>query len=300
MEGYDILTEAEKTEYEEKAGKMKGLFPSTLSMESILSWKNACLPEYRVEGDYFCIRIMDRIRGKRYYYMPLGEYHQESFQHLIEKLWEENKESSPLIIVDVRDEELGWYRGLQGFSCTISDQDSYSDYIYRRADLEESFEKQQARYNKRYFIRKYAPEKRKLLRSDENSCRNVVECAYCAYHSCKECTNGCLKDTISDFLKTSDSGAKYGLMISSGGIDIGYAAGIVQGDCFVFLFKKNCHGYRGLDEYLQTELLNELPEEVQWINYTEDMGIDGIRAYKKKLAPYHLKPRYKVLVERIG
>ena len=136
-----------------------------------------------------------------------------------------------MIIVDVRDEELGWYRGLHGFSCTISDQDSYSDYIYLREDMEESFEKQRSRYNKRYFIRKYAPEKRKLLRSDENSCRNVVECAYCAYHSCKECTNGCLKDTISDFLKTSDSDAKYGLMISSGGNDIGSYREIVLYSC---------------------------------------------------------------------
>ena len=68
----------------------------------------------------------------------------------------------------------------------------------------------------------------------------------------------------------------------------------------VFMFKKNCRGYRGLDEYLQTELLKELPEHVRYINYTEDMGVEGLRNYKRRLAPYYLKTRYQVSVERMG
>ena len=91
-----------------------------------------------------------------------------------------------------------------------------------------------------------------------------------------------------------------GIIVNSDGTDIGYAAGIIQGDTFVFLFKKNCRGYRGLDEYLQTELLKELPEHVRYINYTEDMGVEGLRNYKRRLAPYYLKTRYQVSVERMG
>ena len=55
-----------------------------------------------------------------------------------------------------------------------------------------------------------------------------------------------------------------------------------------------------MDEYLQTELLKELPDTVKWINYTEDMGMEGLRNYKRRLAPYYLKPKYRVLVERTG
>ena len=39
---------------------------------------------------------------------------------------------------------------------------------------------------------------------------------------------------------------------------------------------------------------------VRIINYTEDMGIEGLRNYKRRLAPYDLKPRYQVTVERMG
>lgn len=51
---------------------------------------------------------------------------------------------------------------------------------------------------------------------------------------------------------------------------------------------------------MQTELLKELPDTVKWINYTEDMGMEGLRNYKRRLAPYYLKPKYRVLVERTG
>ena len=50
----------------------------------------------------------------------------------------------------------------------------------------------------------------------------------------------------------------------------------------------------------QTELLKELPEHVRYINYTEDMGVEGLRNYKRRLAPYYLKTRYQVSVERMG
>lgn len=36
------------------------------------------------------------------------------------------------------------------------------------------------------------------------------------------------------------------------------------------------------------------------VNYTEDMGMEGLRNYKRRLAPYYLKPKYRVLVERTG
>ena len=88
--------------------------------------------------------------------------------------------------------------------------------------------------------------------------------------------------------------------MSSNGEDIRKAPGIINAHTFVFLFKKNCRGYRGLDEYLQTELLNELPEHVRYINYTEDMGVEGLSNYKRRLAPYYLKTRYQVSVERMG
>lgn len=299
MAEYEKFTDAAKGEYEKRAGGMKGMLPSTISLESILAWKNTCLPEYRIIEDYFCIRIFDRLRKENYYYMPLGVYEKKSFGRLIDALYEEADENGALLFMDVREEELAWYRNLEGYRCEISSREADSDYIYRREAMEQSFEKAGARYNKRYFIRTCNPCKRNLGGEDAGVCREVVGHAFCAFHECRNCLNGCLKDTISNFLYLSDSGQLRGILVSTGGSYIGYAAGLVQGDTFVFLFKKNCHGYRGLDEYLQTELLKELPDTVTWINYTEDMGIEGLRKYKRRLAPYELRAKYRVLVERI-
>ena len=95
---------------------MGGIFPSTISVESILAWQDVCAAEYRIEEDYLCIRIYDRIEKKSYLYMPLGMYSGESFQRLIDKLYGENrKNGEELLFRDVREEEIFWYRGLSGF-----------------------------------------------------------------------------------------------------------------------------------------------------------------------------------------
>ena len=96
MAEYYKLTEAVRASYEQRAGRMGGMLPSTLSLESILVWRDTCIPEYRIVEDYFCIRIWDRIRKKQYYYMPLGGYEKTSFKRLVDALYEECAQAAPL------------------------------------------------------------------------------------------------------------------------------------------------------------------------------------------------------------
>ena len=124
---------------------MGGIFPSTISVESILAWQDVCAAEYRIEEDYLCIRIYDRIEKKSYLYMPLGMYSGESFQRLIDKLYgESRKDGEELLFRDVREEEIFWYRGLSGYRVRISSNEAYSDYIYRREELEQAFESRES------------------------------------------------------------------------------------------------------------------------------------------------------------
>ena len=218
MSGYCVFTNSVKKEYEKRARRMGGIFPSTISVESILAWQDVCAAEYRIEEDYLCIRIYDRIEKKSYLYMPLGMYSGESFQRLIGKLYgESRKDGVELLFRDVREEEIFWYRGLSGYRVRISSNEAYSDYIYRREELEQAFEKPGERYNKRYFIRNYQPSVRHTEILDISSCRDIVNRAFCRYHQCPSCTNGCLKDTIANFLEASDPKGTYGIIVSSNG-----------------------------------------------------------------------------------
>lgn len=281
---------------------MGGIFPSTISVESILAWQDVCAAEYRIEEDYLCIRIYDRIEKKSYLYMPLGMYSGEFVSETDRQaVWgePERRRGTPVSgmsgrkrysgIADFPDTGSGFHRmkptaimsiGGRNWNRPLKSRESatindiLSEITGHRTGIHEIL--------------------------DVSSCRDIVNRAFCRYHQCPSCTNGCLKDTIANFLEASDPKGTYGIIVSSNGEDIGYAAGIIQGDTFVFLFKKNCRGYRGLDEYLQTELLKELPEHVRYINYTEDMGVEGLRNYKRRLAPYYLKTRYQVSVERMG
>ena len=52
MSGYCVFTNSVKKEYEKRARRMGGIFPSTISVESILAWQDVCAAEYRIEEDY--------------------------------------------------------------------------------------------------------------------------------------------------------------------------------------------------------------------------------------------------------
>ena len=60
-----------KQEYEKRMQRMEGILPSTLCFESIIGWGDICKASYQVIEDYVCIKIVDNIRRKSYFYMVL-------------------------------------------------------------------------------------------------------------------------------------------------------------------------------------------------------------------------------------
>ena len=285
-------------EYEKRIKKMDGILPSTLCFESILAWSKVCQPFYQIEADYLCISVYDR--NKKYMYMPIGSYSAESLESLIDILYNDTpSRTNPLYFCDVAEQQLVYFKQLKKYHISIQCDRGYSDYIYTMDDFEKSLNKTDSRYNERYFIRHYNPEIRIMSCTDGESCNTIIEKAFCCFHECSECTNGCLKDTIDVLLKEWNNLNITGIIVSSNGEDIGYAAGTMLNDVFVFLFKKNCRKYRGLSEYLHRMLFERLRGSTQFINYTEDMNLDGLRKYKQCLAPYLLKPKYKLEIERL-
>ena len=286
--------------YRELAGKMEGILPSTLCFESLLAWEKACHVSYQIVEDYFCVLVQDTIKKKQYLYMPIGQYQIESLERLMDKLFaQQGSFCRSLLFCDVAEEQLEYLKQLKGYRIRMKSSRGYSDYIYSMEDFEKSLSASEARYNRNYFIRKYRPECRSMNSGDGPVCDAVVERSFCQYHDCRECVDGCLKDTIGLLLENYDDSVVKGVMVQIGELSVGYAVGVLQGDTFVFLFKKNCREYRGLSEYLHWKIAELVRGRAQVINYTEDMNLEGLRKYKEKLAPYQLRPKYKVEVERL-
>ena len=56
------------------------------------------------------------------------------------------------------------------------------------------------------------------------------------------------------------------------------------------MFKHTDNHLKGINEYLLRECFTRFLSGAEEINYTADIGDEGLRAYKSKLAPYTLSP----------
>lgn len=297
MKEWEKLTVSCRTELKKRMKKMDGIMPSTLCLESILAWNDVCRPTYAILEDYFCIKISDIAKEKNYYYMPIGEYRVQSLENLLDVFFS-IQQGKELIFCDVAESQLAYFKSLDKYNISIRNNRGYSDYIYTMEDFEKSLEKPDARYNEKYFLRKYQPVKHSLSAEHTAACVQVIEDSFCQYHACRSCSNGCLKKTMRSFLKQLDGSSAAGVLVEAEGRYVGYAAGAMTNDEFVFLFRKNCREYRGLGEYLHRQMIEIYKDKALLVNYTEDMNLEGLRQYKKKLAPYRLSPKYQVKVKR--
>lgn len=293
------LTADRRSEYESRAEKMEGILPSSLCFESIIAWGVTDQAFYQIVEHYFCVRIVNEVSGKQYLYMPIGAYGEESLDRLMEQLFRQKEENVKyLLFCDVALEQLEYFKKLRRYRINIKTNGGYADYIYSVEDFKKSLQSPDSRYNRKYLIRNYSPTCRPITGDDISPCIDVVERAYCRYHDCQSCENGCLKKTIQTLLENDQDLNIKGILVTVGETYVGYAVGVVQRETFVFLFKKNCREYRGLNEYLHWKMAELFCTDVKYINYTEDMNLEGLRRYKERLAPFQLRPKYKVEVER--
>lgn len=299
MKQFQKLTAGQKEAYDRKARELSGMLPSTLYFESVYAWSHTCHPFFWEIENYYCIRLEDESCMEQYYYMPLGTYEQKSFQTAIDKLMTgERKTPGQLRFRDVGEAELPFFQKLTGYEINAEDNRGDADYIFTVEEFRNTLESQEFRYNRNYFLRKWTPKCCPLDREDERNIRTLLKASYCNYHICSECSNGCLIRSIDFFLEQQEKMNCEGLEIYVDGVLAAYVACVPWKDTLMVLFKKTLRGYRGLDEYLHTEMLNRFQKDAVYINYTEDMGLYGLRKYKEKWGVFKLNHRYRVTVRK--
>lgn len=66
---------------------------------------------------------------------------------------------------------------------------------------------------------------------------------------------------------------------------VGFSVVEVVGKTLLIHFFKTDHAVSGLAEYLFVEIARMYQGEVEWINFQQDLGIDGLRRFKEHLQP---------------
>jgi hypothetical protein len=173
-----------------------------------------------------------------------------------------------------------------------------SEYIYDTEEFLQYLNRQRERYNYEYFLKKYHPVCVEADKNHGKECKELLEKIWCPYHNCEECIYGCQKETIQAAMETVDDDNVKGILIYVEERLAAYVLLSCEKEQLVFHFKKNERGYRGLNEFIHKECVERFAGKLKNINYTEDMGIEGLRTYKEKLCAYKLEDKLEIHIGR--
>jgi hypothetical protein len=90
----------------------------------------------------------------------------------------------------------------------------------------------------------------------------------------------------------------FGAAIETDGKLLAFAIACVERDTLFCIYQKVQRSVRGLNELLRHVLVETCGKAYSFVNYSDDMGIEGLRLYKSRLGPHRLEHVYRVELER--
>lgn len=281
--------------YETYLNMTDGVIPSSLYFTELMAWDFYNTNYYRIIEGYLCILVDYRKNGKLLFLPPLGKYCRETFERVVIQLSKyAQRYLKPLIFLDASEQMKDRLLAVPDFQYEVYDRQAYRDYFYSYQDFVGMFQKSSVQYAYRYFLRRNKPVLHQIDDTNVRECMLITKRYYCDVHICEDCTYGCELEVMEEIMKDYEKLGLKGILVEQEGEMIGYCMAQVYHNDLVFHFKKSKRSVRGLNEYLHYHMLEQFSDknDIQWVNYTDDMGIPGLRKYKSTLAPYQLKPRY--------
>jgi hypothetical protein len=275
--------------------RMNGPWASTLSFPSMVAWSESIRIFFKIVREYLCFVAEDTDKGRWVLFPLIGFYERKSLEQCMKDLVNMFVELGlPIITVGVYEWMLPFYRNLSCIRLNASCNLGLSDYIYRVENFKQALEGQSFRYNYKYFIRKYNPELVFMESGNEQTYVDFMKRSWCSVHLCSLCQYGCLLHCLQRVISSLDEAGAGGIAVNIENELVGYVIVARERDQLFYHFKNSIHSYRGLSEYLLLNSFRIFGEGTSVINYTEDMNIEYLRAYKRKLCKYELQHKYEL------
>lgn len=277
--------------------QMNDNWASSISFPSMIAWNKSIRIYHRKIGEYLCCLAMDSTCN-RWVVLPLiGHYEQEKVDACINELKDiMGILKLPIIFTDVSEWMLPFYLNSSAIKLKASYDRGLSDYIYTKEEFFQGLDRQYCRYDYNYFIRKNNPRLVIMGKEDVNQYLDFLARIWCTAHDCNYCQYGCLKDSATGIISNLEEAGARGIVVYVGDEIYGYTIVSLDRDQLIFHFKKGIHRVRGLSEYMHRSCCELFGEKAKYINYTEDMNLEGLRVYKQRLAQYELYPKYELCV----
>jgi len=297
---FDPLTLETKALYDRYIDILSDALTSPLYFQSLYAWNFASINRYKIFDHHLCITADDTMKGEIFAFPPLGELGGKSFASAVCAILDEfEREGLLCAFHEVPGFMLPHFSAIEGYRAEAGYDRDWSEYVFTRDALAEGIQKVGFRRARRTFERKFHPRAREIAPSDKDVVRAVTQKFFCTERNCLSCFCGCELEVVSRIMESWDELDMKGVIIESAGEALAFGIVCFQKDTAFFISKKVRRQTRGLDAYLTTVMMDSLFDaEHRYINYSDDMGNDGLRKYKSNLAKHVLMHRYVVRLQR--
>lgn len=138
-------------------------------------------------------------------------------------------------------------------------------------------------------IRDFQAEKKTILK---------VMDKWCEGYDCEKCVYGCEKKVIEKILNSDLINKMYGAIMYIGDRAEMFAISQVIGDTCYLYFKKSAGKIGGESYYFEYEFLQPI-RNVKYVNFAEDMGLPGLREYKRRRHPVKMIDKYDIRIKGV-
>jgi hypothetical protein len=287
-----------KTLYDEYIRLLPGALPSPLYFQSLYAWNFVFVNRCGIFEGHLCIAVKDTMAHEVFAVPPLGAL-DGTFASAVGRVFSEfESEGLPCSFSEVSHFMLPHFLSLAAYDVAVSYDTDWSDYMFTREDFCASTQKKSHREALHYYTRVFDPRVREISSSDREVVLGITKKFFCAERVCSDCFCGCEMKVVSRMIQGWDELDMNGVIVESGGEAIGFGTVCRQKDTLLFLSKKVRRKTRGLNEYLNAALMNRFGGDCVYVNYSDDMGSEGLRSYKSRLGDHVLMHRYVVNLTR--
>jgi hypothetical protein len=285
--------------YDQFLEALPGALTSPLFFQGLYAWNFTVLNRYVVIDDHLCMVASDLMTHRTYALPPVGALDSPSFERAVDFLYAAfESEGLPLTFNEIPEYMLRFFSSLKNYDVNVSFSVDWSDYSFLREDFMDGINKKSSREAMRQFEKNGRLVVREIAPPDINRTLAVTWKYFCSERLCADCVCGCEATVVSRAMGAFRELGLTGVIVESEGTPIAFCLGCSQKDTFLFFLKKVKHGVRGLNEYINVQMMERFGGNAKYVNYSDDMGNAGLRFYKSRLDKHALMHRYTIDLRR--
>lgn len=244
-----------------------------------------------LKGDFAVLKLEEKDKT---YINILGDFRQEEFYKIIEDILSETGECNLCFLSEEKKSEI--VRRFQGRIKNITYDETQSDYIYKISDFTNLSGNLNRHKREQYnsFVNNNNYSYYEITKENKNECIEICE-KWCKRKDCALCEYTCELNIIKEIVNNLDFYPVKGGIITIDNEPSAFFIGEILGDCVMGYHQKTATPFvKGLGCAIYIEAMKNTFSECTYFNMGPDLGIDGLKQFKRMIKPYTLVDKYTI------